>query len=109
MKMELVYTPKAREDLQNIKLDILSRFYSEQTAEKVLSKLTETARNLTVFPYMGKELAKITGVLTDYRCLFCMHNYIFYRVERNRVCVIRILNERQDYMRILFGKPEIEE
>lgn len=44
MKMELVYTPKAREDLQNIKLDILSRFYSEQTAEKVLSKLTETAR-----------------------------------------------------------------
>ncbi len=44
MKMELVYTLKAREELQNIKLDILSRFYSEQTAGKVLSKLTETVR-----------------------------------------------------------------
>ena len=47
MKMELVYTLKAREELQNIKLDLvdtLSRFYSEQTAGKVLSKLTETVR-----------------------------------------------------------------
>lgn len=109
MKMELRYAPKAKEDLQNIKTDIISKFVSEEIAEKVLRKLTEKARDLTVFPYMGSELVKTTGVLTDYRSLFCMHNYIFYRIEENRICVIRVLNEKQDYMNILFGKPEAEE
>ena len=109
MKMRLRYTPKAKEDLQNIKADIISKFNSDDAAKKVLIKITGTAGNLTVFPYMGKELVKTTGVPTDYRCLFCMHNYIFYRVEEETICVIRVLNEKQDYMGILFGESETEE
>lgn len=108
MKKELRYTPKAKEDLQNIKADIMSKFDSEEIAERVLRKLTETARNLTVFPYMGSELVRTTGVLTDYRSLFCMHNYIFYRIEENIIRVVRVLNEKQDYMNILFGNTETE-
>lgn len=34
---------------------------------------------------------------------------MFYRVEEDRICVIRVLNEKQDYMRILFGISEISE
>ena len=59
-----------------------------------------------MFPYLGQELSGITGIYTDYRCLFCEKNYVFYRIEADRVCVIRVLNERQDYMRILFGVLE---
>ena len=64
---------------------------------------------MKLFPYMGIELVKTTGVLTDYRSLFCRHNYIFYRIEKDDVLIIRILNEKQDYMRILFGIKETEE
>ena len=89
--MELYYTPKARNDLLQIKESIIEKFDDEDLAKKILRKMTETG---------------ITGIYTDYRCLFCEKNYVFYRIEADRVCVIRVLNERQDYMRILFGVLE---
>ncbi len=107
--MELKYTPKAKEDLQNVKYSVLDHCGSEEIAVKVLREITKTVRNLAVFPYMGTGLVKITGVLTDYRSLFCRHNYIFYRIEGNCILIIRILNEKQDYMRNLFGIKETEE
>lgn len=107
--MELYYTPKAREDLFHIRETVLETWNSEELAEKILRKITENARNLTVFPYMGAEVSSITGIKTEYRCLFCENNYIFYRVEMEQIRIIRILNERQDYLKILFGISEIKE
>lgn len=104
--MELYYTPKARNDLLQIKESIIEKFDDEDLAKKILRKMTETVRQLITFPYLGQELLGITGIYTDYRCLFCEKNYVFYRIEADRVCVIRVLNERQDYMRILFGVLE---
>ena len=104
--MELYYTPNARNDLLQIKESIIEKFDDEDLAKKILRKMTETVRQLITFPYLGQELSGITGIYTDYRCLFCEKNYVFYRIEANRVCVIRVLNERQDYMRILFGVLE---
>ena len=104
--MELYYTPKARNYLLQIKESIIEKFDDEDLAKKILRKMTETVRQLITFPYLGQELSGITGIYTDYRCLFCEKNYVFYRIEADRVCVIRVLNERQDYMRILFGVLE---
>lgn len=104
--MELYYTPKARNDLLQIKESIIEKFDDEDLTKKILRKMTETVRQLITFPYLGQELSGITGIYTDYRCLFCEKNYVFYRIEADRVCVIRVLNERQDYMRILFGVLE---
>ena len=104
--MELYYTPKARNDLLQIKESIIEKFDDEDLAKKILRKMTETVRQLITFPYLGQELSGITGIYTDYRCLFCEKNYVFYRIEADRVCVIRVLNERQDYMRVLFGVLE---
>ena len=104
--MELYYTPKARNDLLQIKESIIEKFDDENLAIEVLKKITKVVRQLVMFPYLGQELSGITGIYTDYRCLFCEKNYVFYRIEADRVCVIRVLNERQDYMRILFGVLE---
>ena len=95
-----------RQDLLQIKESIIEKFDDENLAKKILRKMTETVRQLITFPYLGQELSGITGIYTDYRCLFCEKNYVFYRIEADRVCVIRVLNERQDYMRILFGVLE---
>lgn len=107
--MELYYTPRARNDLANIKESVIEKFADENLAIEVLKKITKTVRHLIVFPYLGQELSEITGIYTEYRCLFCEKNYVFYRVEEDRICIIRVLNEKQDYMRILFGVSETEE
>lgn len=107
--MELYYTPRARNDLANIKESVMEKFADENLAIEVLKKITKTVRQLILFPYLGQELSGIVGIHTEYRCLFCEKNYVFYRVEENQICVIRILNEKQDYMRILFGISETQE
>ena len=104
--MEIYYTPRARNDLVNIKESVIENFDDENLAIEVLKKIIKVVRQLVMFPYLGQELSGITGIYTEYRCLFCEKNYVFYRVEENRICVIRILNEKQDYMRILFGVSE---
>ena len=104
--MEIYYTPRARNDLVNIKESVIENFDDENLAIEVLKKIIKAVCQLVMFPYLGQELSGITGIYTEYRCLFCEKNYVFYRVEENRVCVIRILNEKQEYMRILFGASE---
>lgn len=34
---------------------------------------------------------------------------MFYRIEEEEISIIRILNEKQDYMRVLFGISEVED
>lgn len=104
--MELLYTPKARDDLYHIRETVRETWENEELAENVLKKITKNVRNLTVFPYMGMEISAVTGIKTEYRYLFCEKNYIFYRIETEQIRIIRILNERQDYMKILFGTSE---
>lgn len=104
--MKLRYTPKAREDLQNVKNSIIEKFDSDELANRILKQITTSINDLTVFQYKGVELKKMVNVETDYRVLFCKKNYIFYRIEPEGIAVIRILNEKQDYMRILFGISE---
>ncbi len=107
--MELYYTPQAEKDLVNIRESILEKFYDEELAKRVLRQITRSIRRLQTFPYSGQELSAITGIQNEYRVLFCQKNYVFYRVENDTLRIIRILNEKQDYMRILFGISETEE
>lgn len=105
----IVYSPAALADLQNIKATILENFGDEEIAVKSLQKLMKRIDGLVDFPGMGLELQRVTGIQTDYQYLFCKPDYVFYRIEGDIVRIIRVLNEKQDYMRILFGICEIEE
>lgn len=101
--MQVYYTPQAKEDLKHIKETILETWGDEEIAKKTLKKITQSVRNLATFPYMGIELSAITGIHTDYRYFFSEKNYIFYRIQEDRMCIIRVLNEKQDYILQLFG------
>lgn len=101
--MEIYYSPRAKEDLFHIKKQILETWDDDKLAVKILSQITKAIRNLESFPYMGEQISAVIGVSSDYRCLFSNQNYIFYRVEQDRILIVRILNEKQDYMKVLFG------
>ncbi|WP_302955460.1 type II toxin-antitoxin system RelE/ParE family toxin [[Clostridium] scindens] len=106
--MTIYYTPESRDDLQKVKESVIEKFDSTELAEKVLCQIIKDINNLKVFPYMGRTLTEVLSSTSGYRFLFCQHNYIFYRVEKDTVRIVRILNEKQDYMRALFGISEDE-
>lgn len=99
---KVIYTPKAKEDLLRIKEGIIENFGDEELAVRSMRKLTDKVKLLQDFPNMGIELEKISGIPSEYR-------YLFYRVEKETVRIIRVLHERQDYMRTLFGIAEVED
>lgn len=107
--MIIRYAPKALQDLQGIKESILDRFDSEIIADRVLRNITTSINDLAVFPYKGVELKTVIKMETDYRYLFREKNYVFYRIGNEEVSIIRVLNEKQDYMRILFGISDVED
>lgn len=88
---------------------IEERWDNPELTVKVLRGITGMIRNLAVFPYMGIELRKCLDMPTEYRSLFYKQNYIFYRIEQDTVWIIRILNEKEDFMRILFGVSDTDD
>ena len=99
------YSPLALEDLQCIRDYILANF-GESVAKKILKKLTSSILSLEQHPLLGVDFGKIIDLQTEYRYLFLENNYIFYRLEADSIKIIRVLNERQDYMQQLFGISE---
>ena len=52
---------------------------------------------------LGMRLSAKTGRETDLRYIICEKYLVFYRVDETTISVIRILDGRMDYLRILFG------
>ena len=105
---KLIYTPKALEDLQGIKTYITNQF-GEGKAKACIKEITSTARQLELFPREGSHLEDLIEYPTDYHYLVIKPNYVFYRVEGDAIRIIRILNEKQDFLQILFGISSISE
>lgn len=107
--MKIYYTPEALADLQQIQQSVVEKFFDEELAEQVLKTITKNIRNLEIFPFSGAELyLSVTGN-SGYRYLFVKKNYVFYQVEKDSIRIVRVLNEKQDYLKSLFGISEAEE
>ena len=105
---KLIYTPKALEDLQRVKSYITEQFGASK-AKIGVREITSAARQLEIFPDEGPSLEELIDYPTDYHYLVVKPNYVFYRIEGDTVRVIRILNEKQDFLQILFGISSISE
>lgn len=105
---KLIYTPKALDDLQGIKVYVAKQF-GEGKAKVCAEEITSTAKQLEMFPEEGPRLENLIEYPTDYYYLIVKPNYVFYRVEGDTVRVIRILNEKQDFLQTLFGISSISE
>lgn len=97
------YSPQSIEDLKTIQKYILNEF-GEEVAKNKIKKIVKDIQGLEMFPTQGLMLSSIVEVSTDYYYLFSNKNYIFYRIEEKHIKVLRVINEKQDYMRILFEK-----
>ena len=107
---KLKISPKAKDDLAEIKGYISQELCNPQAALNLVSRITKKIRELLEHPRIGTPLSSVMDIQTDYRFLVCANYLIFYRYEDGIVFVSRILYGRRDYTRILFGNlPEDEE
>ena len=105
---KLIYAPRSLDDLQGIKTYIAKQF-GEDKAKACVKEITSTAKQLELFPREGSCLEDLIEYPTDYHYLVVKPNYVFYRVEGDIVRIIRVLNEKQDFLQILFGISSLSE
>lgn len=105
---KLKYAPKALEDLQEIKRYATDQF-GEERAKVCLRDILSTIKQLEMFHDEGLDLGNTIEYPTDYRYLAVKPDYVFYRMENEIVKIVRVLNEKQDFMQILFGVSSVSE
>jgi addiction module RelE/StbE family toxin len=98
---KIVYSKEAYKDLQKIKMYISDNFGNKKSLE-VIKKIMIDIKRLENYPKAGAKLSEIIGFKTDYRYLFTEKNYVFYNLENEKVNIIRIINEKQNFVGKLF-------
>jgi len=105
----VVISPKAEKDLEQIGDYIARQSKSLKIALNTIQKIKTRINDLKNFPLIGKPLSSIITVDTDYRFLGCGSYLMFYRYHNDDALIDRILHGRQDYIAILFGDLTDEE
>ena len=103
---KLRITPAAASDLAEIKAYISLELHNPQAAQRIVKSITHNLRHLQQNPHLGFSVSAKTARETDLRALLSGNYFLFYRVEIEAVQVARILDGRQDYLRVLFGAAE---
>ena len=100
---KLLLSPLAQDDLHEICAYITDELQNPSAAKNKVAQIVIRLRSLVDFPLMGASLSSIADMETDYRFLVCGNYTTFYRYEEKTVYVIRVLHNRRDFMKILFG------
>lgn len=98
---EIVFSPKAGEDLDNIKEYIETELKSPVAANNRVLEILDAIGELARFPRPGPSLQEKISSLGKYRYLPVAGNIVFYRIEKEKVLIVRILGARTDYIRTL--------
>ena len=100
--MKLKYTPEAIRDLWEIKSYIGKVLHNKQAAERITKNILDLCGHLKDHPYLGMSLSGKLDYETDLRYLLCENHIAIYRAAEDWIMVVRILDGRTDYLRILF-------
>ena len=101
--MKLRYTPAAIDDMESIRDYIADKLMNPDAALGIISRIAASCDKLKERPYIGLSLRRKTGREIEGYCLICGAYMIVYEVDE-AISVLRILDTRVDYMRILFGE-----
>lgn len=105
---EVEYSHIVRCKLKALKMRLTVEFGPE-SAKKALKQIMDSARDLAYFEEKGVMLSSMFDVHCDYRYLYVNHNYLFYRIENDRIIIVEMFDEREDFMYKLFGISSISQ
>lgn len=100
---KVLLSPEAGKDLSQIKHYISKEIKKPDSAGKTVNEILQEIKTLKEFPKQGPSVQALTGFSTDLRILLCGNHIAVYKIENGTVFISRILEARQDYLRVLFG------
>ena len=98
---EIEYSLIVRNKLKKLHKELIQK-YDAKFAKDLLKKITASVRDLEVFELKGIAVSDMYDIECDYRYFYTNHQYIFYRIEKNKIIIVEVFDEREDFMWKLF-------
>ena len=99
---KIVYSPKARNDLDEIWTYISEKLLNPSAAEATVNGILDTIDMLQAQAEIGKPLYFSSDLFSGYRFLVYKNYLAFYRTSEDTVYIDRIIYGKRDYMRLIF-------
>lgn len=98
----LEYSPLVKRKFTKLRKHLLEEYASE-TVDKILQGMMDDADTLMQFEESGVNIAKLYNIDTEYWYLFTHQHYLIYRIEKEKVIIVQMFHEKEDFMMKLFG------
>jgi plasmid stabilization system protein ParE len=99
---KLEFSPLVKTKLKILK-GWLTEHYGEEKAKKVLTEMASDVEILIDHERTGTNIAETYKVDTNYWYLFTHQHYLVYRIDPQKVIIVQMFHEREDFMMKLFG------
>ena len=99
---KLEFAPLVKKKLIILK-EWLQENFDADTSHKVLEEMLSDLDILIEFEKSGTNISEVYAVDTDYWFLFTHRHYFIYRFESEKVTVVQMFNEKEDFILKLFG------
>lgn len=99
---KIEYSQIVRRKLKIVKTELTVK-YGEEFSKKSVGNMMSTIRRLELFSNSGIRIADMYEIDTDYYYIFVNHNYFIYRMEKDKIVVVNMFHEKEDFMLKLFG------
>ncbi len=100
MKNKIIYSKTALQDLDDIDTYITQELQSPQAAYNTIKAIFKTIDILESFAESGKKLIFSHNLDSGYRYLSIKNYTVFYRTDKNKIYIDRILYAKRDFPNI---------
>lgn len=101
--MNILVSPAALKDLDDIKNYISVKLCNPTAAERVITNIISAIKALQEQPFIGAQLNSKIEFDTPLRYLVNGKYLVFYSVGNDKVEIVRIIHGRRDYTKIIFN------
>lgn len=105
IKYKIRYTPAAMRDMDEVWDDVYEISKESDIADQYVNDFIDEIEKKKQFPLSGIPII-YRGLFTGFYAVNFKKYKAFYRVYDSYIEIIRIIMEKRDYMKILFGKSE---
>lgn len=102
MRRKIIYSETALSKRKEIKKEIKDQ-YGQERANRFSAHISAVISHLKEFPNMGVSMRDKYDLDCDYYMLLIAQNYFIYRILDDKIIILEVFNEREDFMYQLFG------
>ncbi len=106
-KYEIIWSPKAYRNIQEIYAFALKKLENELYAIKIVKKILKVINSLRLFPFMYPPIYIDRKIKRQLRRATAGKYAVIYEVKNNKILILYIFHENQNYLNLLLNQENL--